>query len=118
MCIFQIFSYSIAYISDIYMSIMSEVFRTQLTDEEKEYFSKALSKFTHVTPKCHNWLNVPDKSGYGRINVKFRGKRKNLLAHRLAYFLANDCVELSRDLHCSHRCHNKFIFPHFGQLTF
>lgn len=75
----------------------------------KEYRERLKSRIysrTVSTECCQLWLGQKDRSGYGRIQVLFRGRRVKLLVHRLAYFLHMNVI-LNPNWHVSHLCHTK-----------
>lgn len=66
------------------------------TSPEKRFWSKV-----EITPKCWNWTDQPNRSGYGRLGTD----GKHTLAHRFSWTLHGN--ELAPDEELDHICHNR-----------
>lgn len=86
---------------------MSVIFSSVITAAEKQMFIEKLSNFTVSSDRCKTWVGTINKDGYGVIRLMFRNHRRRVTVHRLQYFLQNNCMPLSPQLHVSHICHNR-----------
>ena len=91
---------------------MSIVYRTILEPEEIEKFRELIFLYTinhnnDLFSMCTLWNGPVNRDGYGFVRVTFRGCRKILTAHRLAYYISHSSHYLIPNMHVSHLCHNK-----------
>ena len=59
-----------------------------------------------ITDGCWKWLRCKGKDGYGRFHVYENDRRKQVLAHRLAYELVKGSIPSG--LTIDHLCRNRF----------
>lgn len=85
---------------------MSEFFSTVLTENEQMRYASVFDYRTISVNGCIIWTGQ-QKRGYGIHEFRFRGKKIKIAAHRLKYFLVNDCKVLHKHDNISHLCHNK-----------
>ena len=91
---------------------MSIVYRTILELEGIEKFRELIFLYTinhnnDLFSMCTLWNGPVNRDGYGFVRVTFRGCRKILTAHRLAYYISHSSHYLIPNMHVSHLCHNK-----------
>ena len=91
---------------------MSIVYRTILELEGIEKFRELIFLYTinhnnDLFSMCTLWNGPVNRDGYGFVTVTFRGCRKILTAHRLAYYISHSSHYLIPNMHVSHLCHNK-----------
>ena len=91
---------------------MSIVYRTILELEGIEKFRELIFLYTinhnnDLFSMCTLWNGPVNRDGYGFVRVTFRGCRKILTAHRLAYYISHSSHYLIPNIHVSHLCHNK-----------
>lgn len=89
---------------------MAEIYNIKLTATEKEKILAQIEKYTYTNNQgCKKWKkskNSLTSDGYGRLRVTFRGKRIWLRAHKISYYIHNDCPEIGNH-HISHLCHKR-----------
>ena len=68
-----------------------------------ERFWPQVTKAAHG---CWLWSGRISSQGYGVVRIAMKGKRHELPAHRLAYYLANDALPAEwTDFAVGHKCH-------------
>ena len=84
----------------------SSFFTTKLTSAEILKLRNKLETKVVKNKTCKLWSGT-QRNGYGILEFRFRGKKIKIPVHRLAYYLHNNCHQLSPDIHVSHLCHDK-----------
>jgi hypothetical protein len=83
-----------------------------------ELIEKDIARFwSHVdrSGECWIWKCGLDKDGYGKFSYFVKGKKKQVRAHRVAFFLAHG--EIDDTLMVLHKCSNPPCVRHLYQGT-
>ena len=86
---------------------MPNFFETSISASEANALTRKLIQRSIAVNNCCLWQARTDRQGYGILRLTYQGHIMSLKAHRLAFYLANDCQPFNVDLHVSHMCHTK-----------